>query len=114
MIGSKRKTWVLTVLLAFALGTPMAWADGPQTGTIDGQVTDAQGQPLPGVTVNLSGPQVNRSTVTDDEGRYRFALLQAGRYSIGATLEGMGSTEGATMLESGTRVEFRVKAGISF
>jgi hypothetical protein len=109
MIGSKRRVEILTLVLALVLGAPMAWADGPQTGTIDGQVTDPQGQPLPGVTVNLSGPQVTRSTVTDDEGRYRFALLQAGRYTIGATLEGLGSTEGTTTLDSGARVEVDLK-----
>jgi hypothetical protein len=101
-----RSLGVLALLLASVfLSPPPANADGPQTGTIDGQVTDAQGQPLPGVTVNLSGPQVTRSTVTDDEGRYRFALLQAGRYTVGATLEGMGSVERAAELESGVRQE---------
>jgi hypothetical protein len=105
MIRSKRTRGILTVLFAVLLIALPAGADGPQTGTIDGKVVDAQGQPLPGVTVNLSGPQVSRTTVTDDEGSYRFALLQTGRYTIGATLEGLGSTERTIMLESGARAE---------
>src|SRR5262245_52735752 len=105
MTGWKRSLAPLTLMLALLLAALPAWADGPQTGTIEGTVTDAQGQALPGVTVNLAGPQVTRDTVTDEQGHYRFALLQAGRYTIGATLEGMGSTEGATTLESGVRVE---------
>ena len=99
------KLWTLLVSVAFLLGPGVAHGDGPQTGTIDGVVSDAQGQPLPGVTVSLAGPQVTRSAVTDEEGRYRFALLQAGRYTVGATLEGMGSAELATELESGMRRE---------
>src|SRR5687768_53680 len=93
MFDWNRPSMMLLALLALLLLPMPAAADGPQTGTIDGQVVDAQGQALPGVTVNLAGPQGEKTTVTDDEGRYRFALLQAGRYTVGASLEGLGSTE---------------------
>jgi hypothetical protein len=77
--------------------------DGPQTGTIDGRVLDAQGQPLPGATVSLAGPQNTRTAVTDEEGRYRFGLLMAGDYAVSAKLEGLGSAEASTSLEPGQR-----------
>ncbi len=78
-------------------------ADGPQTGTIDGTVTDAQGGGLPGVTVTLTGPQNTRTEMTDAEGDYRFALLQPGAYVVNATLEGLGTAEQAVSLEMGQR-----------
>src|SRR4029079_6083020 len=101
MIGSKRPIAPLALLLLSLVAALPAWGDGPQTSTIGGRVTDAQGQALPGVTVTLSGPQGEKSTVTDEDGRYRFGLLQAGAYTLAAKLEGMGSSEKSATLESG-------------
>jgi subtilisin family serine protease len=39
---------------------------------ISGSVTDQDGEPIPGVTINLSGQQ-SRKTITDSHGNYRFA-----------------------------------------
>jgi hypothetical protein len=72
---------------------PVVLADGSQTGTLEGRVLDAQGSPLPGVTISLTGPQGQASTVTDDGGRFRFGLLIDGDYTVAASLEGLGSTE---------------------
>ena len=99
-------TTVKSVLCLFVIAclvqTPLL-ADGPQTGTIDGTVTDAQGGGLPGVTVTLTGPQNTRTEMTDAEGDYRFALLQPGAYVVNATLEGLGTAEQAVSLETGQR-----------
>ena len=92
--------WFLAVLLCCAL--PML-ADGPQTGTIDGRVTDAEGNAVPGVSVTLTGPQRTRNAITDADGGYRFALLQAGDFTITAELEGLGRVEFATTLNPGQR-----------
>jgi len=98
---NQRRVWLggLAVLICV---TPLL-ADGPQTGTIDGRVLDAQGAPLPGVTVTLTGPQNTRTVITDADGVYRFALLLAGRYTVNAELEGLGAAELATDLEPGQR-----------
>ena len=90
-------------LVAILLVSVPASGDGPQTATIDGHVVDAEGQPLPGVTISLSGPQVEKSTIAGEDGGYRFALLTAGPYTVGAMLEGFGSTEQAVTLEPGAR-----------
>ena len=81
---------------------PLA-ADGPSTATIDGRVLDAQGQGLPGATVTLAGPQRTTTTMSDAEGRFRFALLQAGEFTVTAELEGLGAAELATTLNPGER-----------
>jgi len=92
--------WCSLVML---IGAAPVLADGPQTGTIDGRVLDAGGTPLPGVTVTLTGPQNTRTVMTDEEGVYRFALLLAGRYTVDAALQGLGTAELATDLEPGQR-----------
>lgn len=91
-----------TALIVLVCAGPLL-GDGPQTGTIDGRVLDAQGAPLPGVTVTLTGPQNTRTVITDADGVYRFALLLAGRYTVNAELEGLGSAELATDLDPGQR-----------
>ena len=98
---NRRSVW-LGGLVALICVTPL-FADGPQTGTIDGRVLDAQGGPLPGVTVTLTGPQNTRTVITDADGVYRFALLLAGRYTVNAELEGLGTAELATDLDPGQR-----------
>ena len=102
---------VLCLLAIACLVQAPLLADGPQTGTIDGTVTDAQGGGLPGVTVTLTGPQNTRTEMTDEEGKYRFALLQAGAYVVNATLEGLGTAERAVALEMGQRHDVALSAG---
>jgi hypothetical protein len=52
-----------------------------QTGSISGTVRDSQGGVLPGVTVEVSSPQLiekTRSTVSDGNGRYQIVSLPVG------------------------------------
>ncbi|HEX2463704.1 MAG TPA: carboxypeptidase-like regulatory domain-containing protein [Thermoanaerobaculia bacterium] len=41
-----------------------------------GKVTTAQGDTLAGVTVTLDGVRGAQSTITDEDGAFRFTLLQ--------------------------------------
>jgi hypothetical protein len=51
-------------------------------GSINGQVTTPNGQPLAGVTMKLSGPKSSK-TITDSNGRYTFANLDTdGLYTV--------------------------------
>ena len=93
---------VLWILLLACAHLPL-WADGPQTGTIDGRVLDAQGQGLPGATVTLAGPQGKKTAITGPEGKYRFSLLLDGSFSLSAELEGLGKAEASTVLDAGQR-----------
>lgn len=61
------------------------------TATISGVITMAgQNQPARKVRVNLSGAELrgSRSTTTDDQGRFSFTALPAGRYSLSANKPG--------------------------
>jgi protocatechuate 3,4-dioxygenase beta subunit len=61
------------------------------TGQIGGIVTTADGsQPLKLATVRLQGPQLrgSRELATDDQGRFLFAGLVAGSYTVGVDKPG--------------------------
>lgn len=91
MRSSRMKGFVVVAaLLALA---PLAF--GQTTGSIQGQVVDDQGAPLPGVTVTASSPslQGQQVSVTDAGGAFRFPALPPGTYNITAQLEGFNTVE---------------------
>src|SRR5215510_2356709 len=65
------------------------------TGTVDGTVTDQSNAPLPGVTVELSSPnlQGTRTAVTSADGRYRFPAVPPGHYTITAAVAGLAKAQ---------------------
>jgi len=65
------------------------------TGDISGKVTDEQGGPLPGVTIEGRSPafQGVRTVVTDASGNYRLILLPPGTYKVTAILQGFARNE---------------------
>src|SRR5437899_4347590 len=82
----------LFLCVGLLLTAPMALAQA-SVGAIEGTVLDANGAPLPGVTVEAKSPslQGTRVTVTDNGGRFRFPALPPGVYSLTATLSGAQS-----------------------
>ena len=94
----------LLLAITLVLCAPMSlWADGPQTGTIEGRALDARSGALPGVTVTLTGPQGTKTAITDADGNYRFAVLPPGAYEVHGELEGLGQARVATQLQVGER-----------
>jgi hypothetical protein len=74
---------IVAALLLYMVAAPAA-------STISGRVTEAgSGRPLPRILVTLIGADENAvaETLTDDEGRYRFTGVGAGRYAVSARLE---------------------------
>ena len=65
------------------------------TGTVEGAVTDQSNSPLPGVTVELTSPnlQGTRTAVTAADGRYRFPSIPPGAYTVTAELSGFGKVQ---------------------
>src|SRR5438552_3016985 len=65
-----------------------------QSSAIAGQVTDATGAVLPGVTVEASSPALiggTRTAVTDGQGRYAIEQLVPGVYKVTFTLSGFST-----------------------
>ncbi len=81
----KRLFVVLCCLLV-----PFAAVAQQRTGNIFGTVVDAEGTPLPGVSVTLTGATIAPiSTVTNAEGKFRFlSLFPANDYVLKAELQG--------------------------
>ena len=76
-----RKSWILVFLLAAVLpGMLLAQTSG----SISGKVTDDEGKPIAGadVTVTSEALGIERSSVTDANGLYTFALLPVGNWSV--------------------------------
>jgi hypothetical protein len=74
-----------TVVMTLALATPSAAQ--VSSGRIDASIADSTGAVLPGVTVDISGPQ-SHSAVTDTAGEVHFLNLAPGTYTVSAKLSG--------------------------
>ena len=70
----------LVLFLTVPAIAQMAGVPGPQTGTISGTVTDADGAIVPGATVTLTGPGADnpRAVVADENAAFDFNNLGAG------------------------------------
>ena len=70
---------ILTVAL-FVAQAGAANVPGGGVAALTGFVRDAQGLPMPGVEVTLSGPAGSMTAVTSGDGAYRFEIARPGRY----------------------------------
>jgi len=82
--------------------------------TVGGRVVDDGGEPVPGVSVTLSGTSGDRFGLTDNGGNYRFPDVVPGDYSVKVALEGMGEADAAVHAAAGDRssVDFTLQAAI--
>jgi hypothetical protein len=83
---SRSMALALIAILAIATGA----AAQEFRGRVNGVVTDNTGAVLPGVTVTASGPALiqPQSTITGEDGSYRFIALPAGVYTVSFELNG--------------------------
>lgn len=81
----------LLVLLFFA--GPAGAQQNINSATLSGRVLDQNGALVGGTTVTASHLATNRDqvSVTDSEGRYRFAILSPGEYRISAAASGFAT-----------------------
>ena len=81
---------ILVALACVALSS----ADAAAQSQFSGQVTDDTGGVLPGVTVEVSNPELIggvRAAVTDGQGRYTVIDLRPGSYTLTYSLAGFGT-----------------------
>ncbi|MGE3467649.1 MAG: carboxypeptidase regulatory-like domain-containing protein, partial [Pyrinomonadaceae bacterium] len=63
--------------------------------SISGQITDTNGLPVVGATITARavGTGIDRSVISDEEGRYRIVKLKPGPYRLKVSLSGFGTQE---------------------
>ena len=106
----------LLLTLAFAA---VAEAQFETRGSVYGTVTDADDRPLPGVTITLESEALiqPQTSVTGQEGRYRFPVLPPGAYRLTAAISGFSTVtleglriSGGLNLQSNIRLELATVA----
>lgn len=92
---------VCVAALLMAVPLVAAQTTSGSTGAINGRVIDNTKGVLPGVTVTIASPAQmgTRSTITNDEGQYRFPAVPPGEYTITYELQGF-----TTVTRQGIRV----------
>jgi hypothetical protein len=86
-----------------------------RTGNIYGKIIDAEGNPLPGVSVTLTGPQMApMTTVSGETGIYRFVMLSPNaQYDLAAELAGFKKeTRTGIQVTVGSNVEINVTLAV--
>src|SRR4029453_17049477 len=84
---------IVVLALGFALLNFGSLAAQETTGQIEGRIIDPQSLPVPGVTVTAAGPQGEKVTVTDADGRFTVPFLTPGVYQLRAELQGFKAIE---------------------
>lgn len=87
---SRRRAFALALVLALLIALATAGAAHAAGGTVEGQVQDSQGKPLPGAAIALlaAGGKGNQSQATDAQGNFHFDGLTSGVYTVTVTLDG--------------------------
>ena len=102
---------LVLAIAAFAFATPTSAQ--VFTGRIDVTVVDSTGAVLPGVTVEISGPQ-SRTAVTDAAGEAHFLNLAPGTYAVAAKLQGFADFLNRNVaVLAGVGVPLRVTLGVA-
>ncbi|HEX2695529.1 MAG TPA: TonB-dependent receptor [Acidobacteriota bacterium] len=84
---------IIALLALLLVMSPAVFSQSKETGAITGKVMDEESNPLPGVTLTLTSPNLMgaRSVVTDAGGIFRFPALPPGNYLLKAELTGFGT-----------------------
>ncbi len=93
-IGGLLRVAVLSACTTFVGLPSLALAQSGTTGAIAGEVKDATGAVLPGVTVEAASPALIekvRTVVTDASGRYQIVDLRPGVYTVTFQLPGFST-----------------------
>src|SRR5208282_4068311 len=84
------KSVLFLLLVVSLIGISSAWA---QSASVAGTITDPSSAVVPGVTVTLTdtGTNISRAVTTNSSGRYFFADVAPGTYSLTASKAGFST-----------------------
>lgn len=110
----KRSLVLLAMVLLVLTGLPVMAQE--TTAAIQGTITDSTGAALPGVTVEAVNTRGQRfTTVSDNQGRYRFPAVPSGVYTVTATLAGMEPASARNLevrLGTSPKVDLTMRLGV--
>jgi len=95
MLSANRFSPTTVFVLLTLLVSSMATSAQTITGSISGAVADANGGYIPGATVTIVSNKTGqaRTNPTNDDGRFTFAALQPGAYSLKIEKQGFQTLE---------------------
>src|SRR6266478_4673241 len=102
-MSSFKHQWLEILFVIFALLVLNTIASGQSiTGTISGTVMDSSGGVIPSAAVTLTSDKFNqaRTVSTNSEGRFNFAALQPGTYSLEVEQQGFQTLEQKSVILS--------------
>ncbi len=108
-----RRHLIWALVLGF-VAAGFATAQETTSGSLAGEVVDAQGAAIPGATVTVTSDQGSKSIVSDSNGRFFAPYLTPGRYSVKVELAGFSTVERkGIQVRLGQRLElsFAMKVG---
>ena len=103
--GGRLPAFAVFVVALLMPVAPIAQASA----VLAGIVSDSSGAALPGVKVTVTTTNLERSAVTDDQGRYQVAGLPAGTYTVKAELPGF-----ETVVDHGVVVAAEAAPALNF
>src|SRR2546426_5765711 len=111
---SSQKLILLLVLASFSVIASPLIAQDLDNITISGRVTDQNGAVIPGaiVTATLVKTKVERTVVTDDDGRYKLIELEPGVYRMQAAFTNFATeekTDLTTVAGQNVQLDFTLK-----
>lgn len=84
---------IFTLCLMLVALAPVGLAQSLDTVTFTGRIVDSNNAPIVGasVTATLTTTGVERTVVSDEDGRYRIGELQPGNYTLKSSSQGFGT-----------------------
>ena len=104
----RTRIWASIVVVAFVVPLLAAQVD---FGAINGVVTDSSGAVLPGVTIELTGPE-KRTVVTGGRGEFSVVRLRPGEYNVLITLAGFSTVRTKVVLAAGRTEKLTIQMRI--
>jgi hypothetical protein len=104
------KTFRIFTLLAMALATVHAPAQGGNAGAIRGTVTDPSGAVIPNATVHLTNPRsgLDRTSSSDAQGNFVFDNITFDNYQILVSASGFASQRQAADIHSLVGISLKI------